>query len=140
MNVLGSVGGPHPTGNTGLLVKAVLEGAQSSGYVTTLFNLAELDVGHLTAKDHKITYPKDDMEKLYPHIESMVALVIGNPIYHEAWDSRTITFLNRLYVYSEAQKGRFPKGAKVVNVLHMGGIRSEPTIKCVTGLREWKNI
>lgn len=120
MKVLGIVGGPNPAGNTGLLVKTVLEGAQSSGHVTTLFNLAELDVGHLTAKDQKITYPKDDMEKLYPHIESMGALVIGSPIYFEAWDSRAVTFLNTLYVYSEARKGRFPKGAKVVNCITYG--------------------
>ncbi len=120
MKVLGIVGGPNPAGNTGLLVKAVLEGAQSSGHVTTLFNLAELDIGHLTSKDEKITYPKDDMEKLYPHIESMGALVIGSPIYYEAWDSRAITFLNRLYIYGEVRKVRFPKGAKVVNCITYG--------------------
>jgi len=82
LKVLGIVGSPHKDGDTANLVEAVLDGAKEQGYEIKIFHLSDLNVGPLgKAEGKKVSYPQDDMLKLYPHIETMGALVLGSPIY-----------------------------------------------------------
>ena len=61
------------------------------------------------------------MVRLYPHIESMGALVMGSPIYYDHVSSRTKLFIDRLHYYSkthgEEYRRRFPKDVKSVNII-----------------------
>jgi multimeric flavodoxin WrbA len=124
LKVLGIVGGAKSEGNTVKLVEEVLAGAREAGHETVLFKLGELEIGHLGEKDGETTFPIDDFEKIKPHIESMGALVLGAPIWYSTVDSRTHTFIQRLYwysgYYSEENKAKWPKGAKAINCITYG--------------------
>jgi multimeric flavodoxin WrbA len=122
MKVLGVVGSPHKDGNTAALVEAVLEGARGKGHEIKLIQLTDLTIGPLgSAEGKKVSYPDDDMGKLYPHIETMRALVLGTPIYYDHVSDRTKLFIDRLHYYSKTHgqeyRERFPENAKAVTII-----------------------
>ncbi len=121
MKVLGVVGGPRRGGNTARLVEAVLEGAREAGHETEIFYLCDMDIGPLEAVGGELVYPDDDMARLYPHIESMGAMVLGTPIYYDHVSARTKTFIDRLHYYSETHgedyRRRFPEGVRCVTII-----------------------
>lgn len=121
MKALGIVGSPHKDGNTANLVEAVLEGAKEKGCETELFHLSDLRIGPLVADGPKVAYPEDDMAKLYPHIETMGALVLGTPIYYDHVSARTKLFIDRLHYYSlthgREYRELFPRNVKAVTVI-----------------------
>ena len=124
MNVLGIVGSPRHDGHTAKLVEAVLAGAISAGHVADIFYLGDMEIGPIQANDGVLEYPEDDMERLYPHLESMEALVLGTPIYYDQVSSQTKLFIDRLHYYSrthgEEYRRRFPDGVRAVTVITQG--------------------
>jgi multimeric flavodoxin WrbA len=124
MKVLGLICSPKREGNTAKLVEAVLRGAGEAGHHTEVFYLCDMNIGPLEARGGNLIYPEDDMERLYPHIESMDALVIGTPIYYDQVSARAKIFFDRLHFYSkthgEEYRGRFPDGVKAVTVTTQG--------------------
>ena len=124
MKVLGIVGSPRREGNTAKLVEAVLQGAKEAGHQPEVFYLSDMDIGPLEAEGDALVYPEDDMTRLYPHLESMGALVLGTPIYYDHVSARTKTFIDRLHFYSrthgEEYRRRFPNGVKAVTVTTQG--------------------
>lgn len=121
LKVLGIVGGAKRNGNTVKLVEEVMAGAKEVGHETLLFKLVDMNIGHLCDRDGDVSFPEDDFEKIKPHIESMSALVLGAPIWYDFVDSRSLTFITRLYYYnishSEQNNAKWPKKAKAVNVI-----------------------
>jgi multimeric flavodoxin WrbA len=121
LNVLGVVAGPRRNGNTGVLVKTVLEGAKEGGHEVEEIFLGEMDIGPIQALDGKLVYPEDDMVKLYPKIESMEALIFGTPIYYDHVSARAKLFIDRLHYYSrthgEEYRNKFPDGVKIINII-----------------------
>ncbi len=121
MKVLGIVGSPRRTGQTAALVEAVLGGAKEAGHDAEIFYLCDLDIGPLGAKSGRITYPEDDMARLYPHIEAMEAMVLGSPVYYDHVSSRTKLFIDRLHFYSKTHgdeyRARFPAGVRAVTAI-----------------------
>jgi multimeric flavodoxin WrbA len=124
LKVLGIVGSPRRRGNTAALVEAVLEGAAEAGHEAEIFYLGELELGPITEEGSGLYYPGDDMERLYPHLETMDALVLGTPIYYDHVSSRTKLFIDRLHYYSrthgEEYRRRFSDGVKAVTVITQG--------------------
>lgn len=124
MKVLGIVGGSKSNGNTVKLVEEVLTGAREAGHETILFKLSEMSIGHIGDRGGEVTFPIDDFDEIMPHIESMGAFVLGAPIWFSTVDSRTHTFIQRLYYYSryhsDANRKKWPAGAKAVNVITYG--------------------
>jgi multimeric flavodoxin WrbA len=137
MKVLGIVGGSKSNGNTVKLVEEVLAGAREAGHETVLFKLSEMSIGHIGDRGGEVTFPKDDFNKIMPHIESMGAFVLGAPIWFSTVDSRTHAFIQRLYYYSsyhsEENRKKWPAGAKAVNVITYGW--DDPHI--YDGVLEW---
>jgi multimeric flavodoxin WrbA len=125
MKVLGIVGSPRREGHTARLVEAVLQGAKGAGHEAEIFYLSDLDIGPLEAEGGRLVYPEDDMARLYTHIETMGALVLGTPIYYDQVSSRTKIFIDRLHFYSrthgEEYRRRFPNGVKAVTVITYDG-------------------
>ena len=122
MKVLGIVGSPHRDGNTAKLVEAVLDGATENGHETKLFYLSDLNIAPLgSAEGKRVSYPNDDMMKLYPHIETMGAIVLGSPIYYDHVSDRTKLFIDRLHYYSKTHgeefRGRFPEDVKAITII-----------------------
>jgi multimeric flavodoxin WrbA len=121
MKVLGIVGSPKKAGQTAALVEAVLGGTKEAGHDAEIFYLSDLDIGPLGTEGGRITYPEDDMVMLYPHIESMGALVLGSPVYYDHVSSRTKLFIDRLHFYSKTHgdeyRKRFPEGVRAVTAI-----------------------
>ncbi len=127
--VLGIVASPHNSGNTAILVKEVLKGAEEKGYETDLKCLGDLKINPLIAstsdkqsvwsqysnKPYGVNCPKDDMELIYPSLEKMNVLVFGTPIYYDHVSARAKIFIDRLIYYDkESTKDRFPKNVCAV--------------------------
>ena len=124
MKVLGIVGSPHNDGHTAKLVEAVIAGVISAGHIADIFYLSDMEIGPIQASGGVLEYPEDDMARLYPHLETMDALVLGTPIYYDHVSSRTKLFIDRLHYYSrthgEEYRRRFPDGVKAVTVITQG--------------------
>lgn len=103
MEILGIVGSYRKNGNTDILVKKVLEGAENCGIKTNLIFLPEYNIKDcIGCEGCKKTYKcviKDDMQKIYQLIEKADALVIGSPTYFYNVTGIMKNFLNRLYCY-----------------------------------------
>jgi len=121
MRVLGIVCGPHRMGNTALLVRRVLEGAEERGYETELICLSDLQINPLSEgpeDPYGVSFPKDGMEKVYRALERMDVLVFGTPIYYDHVSSRAKLFIDRLYYYNQPTvRERFPRGARAVLII-----------------------
>jgi multimeric flavodoxin WrbA len=130
--VLGIVASPRNSGNTAILVKEVLKGAEEKGYETDLKCLGDLKINPLVAstsdkqsvwssysnKPYGVTDLKDDMELIYPSLEKMGVFVFGTPIYFDHVSARAKTFIDRLIYYErKSTKNRFPKNVRAVIIL-----------------------
>jgi multimeric flavodoxin WrbA len=130
--VLGIVASPRNSGNTAILVKEVLKGAEEKGYKTDLKCLGDLGINPLIAsasdkqsiwssysnKPYGVTVPEDDMELIYPSLEKMNVLVFGTPIYFDHVSARAKIFIDRLIYYiEESTKNRFPKNVRTVIIV-----------------------
>jgi multimeric flavodoxin WrbA len=103
MEILGIVGSYRKAGNTDILVKKVLEGAENCGIDTNYIFLPDFNIkdciGCEGCKTNYKCVVKDDMQKIYPLIEKADALVIGSPTYFYNVTGITKNLLNRLYCY-----------------------------------------
>ncbi|RLI46955.1 hypothetical protein DRO69_01920 [Candidatus Bathyarchaeota archaeon] len=130
--VLGIVASLHNSGNTAMLVKEVLKGAEEKGYETDLKCLGDLKINPLIAsasdkqsiwspysnRPYGVTAPKDDMELVFSSLEKMNVLVFGTPIYFDHVSARAKIFIDRLIYYLEEKtKNRFPKNVPAVIII-----------------------
>lgn len=103
MEILGIVGSYRKSGNTDILVKKVLEGAEEQGINTNYIFLPDYNIKDCKGCEGcKTTYKcviKDDMQKIYSLIEKADAVVIGSPTYFYNVTGIMKNFLNRLYCY-----------------------------------------
>ena len=103
MEILGIVGSSRKNGNTDILVKKVLEGANNSGITSQLIYLKDYKINDCIGcekckKDFKCVF-KDGMQDIYPLIEKADAVVIGSPTYFYSVTGIMKNFLDRLYCY-----------------------------------------
>lgn len=130
--VLGIVASLHNSGNTAILVKEVLKGAEEKGYETDLKCLGDLKINPLIAspsdkqsiwspysnRPYGVTAPKDDMELIFSSLEKMDVFVFGTPIYFDHVSARAKIFIDRLIYYLEENtKNRFPKNVPAVVII-----------------------
>lgn len=103
MKVLGLVGSPRKNGNTEVMVKAALQGAENSGAEISMINIPELNISGCKACMHCRTNNgcaiNDNMRKIYQEIESSEAIVLGFPVYMLSMNAQTKTVIDRLYPY-----------------------------------------
>lgn len=105
MQVTGFVGSPRKKGNTDYMVQKVLEGAASKGAETRIIYLNELNIKECQACMQCKTKTlrcavEDDMQSLYPLIDSSDVLVLGSPIYMGYITGLMKTFFDRWYAYA----------------------------------------
>lgn len=107
--VLGIVGSPRKLGNTHLMVKNVLAGAQTSGAETEIILLGELTIHecngcHACWKTGRCV-KNDDMNELYDKINCSDAIVFGTPVYWYGPTALMKAFLDR-FVYFNGPENR----------------------------------
>jgi multimeric flavodoxin WrbA len=123
MKVVGISGSPRREGNTEILLKEVLRGAEEAGAETRLFILSGMNISPCRHCDGCLAegecVMRDDMWLIYPEIESLDALVLASPIFFygvtaqaKAMIDRCQAFWNRKYILkrriaTEKRKGVF---------------------------------
>ena len=127
MLVVGINGSPHARGNTGFLVRKVLQGAQEQGAETKMLDLGKMRlspcIACATCKKGAGTRcsKRDDMVEFYDVVDETRAMVVGTPIYFDHVSAQLKAFMDRLYPYIGANMERyFPKGVKAGIVITYG--------------------
>lgn len=123
--VIGVVGSPRHSKNTGTLVQKVLEGVKSKGIETALFYISDYQISPCKAcdacKQSGECVQDDDMKILHSAMREAKGLVLGTPIYLDHVSAQTKVFLDRLYSYLGPNlEHRFPNGVKSVLVFSWG--------------------
>jgi multimeric flavodoxin WrbA len=114
-------GSPRPDRNTATLLQAVLKGAASQGADTDLYTIGLMDIHPCNScwecSAAGACTQQDDMQILYPAMESAQALVIGTPVYFDHVSAQTKIWLDRMNCYVGPELvHRFPPGKKLVIV------------------------
>jgi len=103
MDILGIIGSSRKSGNTDILVRKVLEGAETQGLSTQAIWLSDYTISHCTGCEGCATgfrcVKNDGMQEIYPLLEQAKGLVIGSPTYFYNVSGLTKNFLDRLYCY-----------------------------------------
>ena len=126
MRVTGFVGSPRKEGNTDHLVRKILEGASEKGADTQIVYLNDLNIRGCQAcmlcKEKALRCAvEDDMQALYPLIESSGAVVLGSPIYMGYITGLMKTFVDRWFAYAGVpDEKKLPAGKRVFWVLPYG--------------------
>lgn len=102
--VLGIVGSPRRGGNTDVLVKAALEGAERAGARTEVIYLADLSIGecdgcHACWGGDRCS-KRDDMSALYERLARADAFVLGTPVYWYGPTGLLKLFIDRLVYFN----------------------------------------
>jgi len=117
MEILGIVGSPRREGNTAVLVRKVLEGAQTKKVKTRLIYLNDLKIAPCQScyfcleKGGRWCRQKDDMQIIYKALAKTKILVWGSPIYMNYVTAQAKLFIDRLFPYVHNEHLR-PKGLK----------------------------
>lgn len=113
MQVLGLVGSPRKGGNTDLLVSRILDGAGANKHLTEKVYLYALDISPCVdcrscQKSKFQCTIDDDMQRLYPKLESADVIVFGTPLYWYGPTGKMKLVIDRLrpYVASGKLKGK----------------------------------
>lgn len=101
MDILGIIGSSRKSGNTDLLVRKVLEGAEALGVSTRAIRLSDYGISHCTGCEGCAAgfrcVMDDGMQEIYPLLEDAEGLVIGSPTYFYNVSGLAKNFLDRLY-------------------------------------------
>ena len=103
MKVIGFNASPRKNGNTVWVLNKIFEKIQEKGIETQLWNFADLNIkpcqGCLCChKDgNHGCVANDDMQKLYPELESVETFILGTPIYMGQMTAQAKTFIDRLF-------------------------------------------
>jgi multimeric flavodoxin WrbA len=105
MKLIAFNGSPRKKWNTATLLRHAMEGAESEGAKTKLYNLYDLDYRGCTScfackriggKSYGHCPVKDDLKPIFREVEKADALLIGSPIYFGITTGETRSFLERL--------------------------------------------
>ena len=111
MNILGISGSPRKEGNTDIVLKKILSGAQSSEHETKIVFLRDYTINFCVGcekcrKSHTCSQFNDGMNLLYPLIEDADILILGSPVYNYNIPAQMKAFIDRLYPYYEFSDDR----------------------------------
>jgi len=113
MRVIGLVGSPRKGGNTDLLVSRILDGASANKHLTEKVYLYPLDISPCIdcrncQKGKFQCTIDDDMQLLYPKLETADVIVFGTPLYGYGSTGKMKLVMDRLrpYVASGKLKGK----------------------------------
>lgn len=123
MLITGFIGSPRKGGNTDHLMHRILEGASEKNADTRIVYLNDLNIRECQAcmqcKEKALRCAvEDDMQSLYPLIDSSDVLILGSPIYMGFISGMMKTFLDRWYAYAGvADEKKLPAGKRIFLVL-----------------------
>lgn len=104
MKVTAIVGSPRRNGNSARLVQEVLEGAKEAGAEVAVHYLGEKTIKpcigcYSCEKTKECVIQDDDMQGIYPDMESADAYVFASPVYFDQVSGQFKTFIDRIFPY-----------------------------------------
>ena len=118
MNILALIGSPRKNGNTDLLVDQILIGSKTKGHSAEKLYLYDYTISLCTdcrtcKKGDYVCCINDEMQKIYPKMESADVIIFGTPIYWYSPTAKMKMLMDRMRPF--VTNGRF-KGKKAVVV------------------------
>jgi multimeric flavodoxin WrbA len=109
MKVIGLVGSPRKNGNTDLLVSRILDGASANNNLAEKLYLYELDISPCVdcrgcKKGNFQCVIDDDMQMLYPKLESVDVIIFGTPLYWYGPTGKMKLMIDRLRPFIASKK------------------------------------
>ncbi len=121
MKILALIGSPRTGGNTDILVKEILRGAKSKGYLVERLDLYDyeilpcLDCRRCKRSESGYTCAlMDGMKEIYPMLENSDCIIFGTPIYWYGPTAKMKLLIDRLRPFIANGKLKGKKGAVVV--------------------------
>lgn len=114
-NILVVVGSGQKKGNTNQLADAFIEGATAGGHTVTKVFLGDKVIngcnGCEACRTIKKCVQKDDMEAVYPLLQTADTIILASPLYFWTISARLKAFLERFYAIAKTDtqppKGRY---------------------------------
>ena len=98
MKVVGVSCSPRKGGNSEILVSEALKGAEAKGAETVFISLAGKNIKGCNACPKCGAAGKcainDDMQEIYPILESADAIIVASPVYFGMYNAQTKAFLD----------------------------------------------
>jgi multimeric flavodoxin WrbA len=108
MKVLGIVGSPRKGGNTEIMVEEALAAAREAGAETEIASVAGKNIapcdGCSACHRAGVCHIKDDMQSIYPKLESADAIIFGTPVYFGGVSAQMKAIIDRTFKYLEDPK------------------------------------
>lgn len=124
MKVLGINGSPRKNGNTELLVREAMVGAQEAGAEVEILNIAGQVIapceGCELCADTAECCLNDDMQKIYPMLLEADGIFLGTPVYFWSVCGQVKVFIDRTYALSKGRKLRGKVGGIAVVAARAG--------------------
>ncbi len=102
--IIGFLGSPHVEGNTAIMLREALKGAESKGASTKLVVLNELNakgcqgcMGCMSNGGHCVT--QDDITPLLEEIYAADGVILGTPVYMWQMTAQLKTLVDRFFCY-----------------------------------------
>lgn len=106
MKVIGILCSPRRGGNSDTMVSTALSGAAEKGAETKTFAINEMNIKACQAcgfcKTHDGCAVQDDMQIIHKELKDADAVVIGSPVYMWQYPAQAKLFIDRLYLYLNA--------------------------------------
>ncbi len=125
MKVVGVVCSPRTGGNTEILVKEALAGAEDAGSSVELITLANKAIALCDAcrsclKTGECHF-KDDMMEIYKKFQEADGIILGTPVYFLNVSAQAKLLIDRTYAFLWTRKLRGKVGGVIAVARRMGG-------------------
>ena len=124
MKILGIVCSPREGGNTEILVKEALQGAQEAGAETELVLVAGKEIGPCVACggciEDAVCKTEDDMQPIYKQLEQADGIIFGTPVYFINVSAQAKAIIDRTYAFLRKGKLRGKTAAAIVAARRVG--------------------
>lgn len=130
MKITGFVGSPRKGGNTDVLVRQALAGAEEVGAATRLIYLNDVAFrdcqGCGFCKRARACRLNDGMEELYEAIRESDGIVLGSPVYFGMITGTAKSFIDRWYAFlNDDFTSRIPPGKTAALILPQGDVNPD---------------
>lgn len=124
MKILGVVCSPREGGNTEILVREALQGAQDAGAETELVLVAGKNIGPCIACggciEDGVCKTEDDMQPIYEQLQGADGIIFGTPVYFINVSAQAKAIIDRTYAFLRKGKLRGKAAAAIVAARRVG--------------------
>lgn len=112
MKIIVLNGSPHKTGNTAALAEAFQKGAQSAGHEVVICPVGTMNIKgcigceYCHTKGDGACIQKDDMQDVYPELNSADMVVLASPVYYFGLSGQMECTLSRFYAGMKPAKAQ----------------------------------